>query len=437
MVLITNVRGSLGKSLMLMFERHKVSARLNGGNHEVDTFVYACKAMTDLVIVQPDRSIVSHLPFGPTDIPDIGTMSEAFPHLIFDNLTSLLSRLARHVLYQDMVYHLINKPKHHQCSPELMVIIPPHTGPISYLFPVPKEDSKRVITFGNQDGFIAFGWVENLRDLFRKHNNNSSQLRREARLRKEYLYRKAQEDRWRFIEEKKKRKLKPALESVSTHVDDEYKWAGVEDPKVMVTTSRDPSPRLKMFAKEVKLIFPGAQRMNRGNHKVDTLVHACKAKNVTDLVIVHETRGQPDGLIVSHWPSGPTAYFTLYNVVMRHDIPDIGTMPEAFPHLIFNNFTSRLGRRVSNILKYLFPVPKEDSKRVITFANQDDFIAFRHHVYKKTDHEDVELTEVGPRFHMKLYMIKLGTLENESTADVEWHHHDTCTAKKRKVLSVN
>lgn len=36
---------------------------------------------------------------------------------------------------------------------------------------------------------------------------------------------------------------------VSSHMDDEYKWAGVEDPKVMVTTSRDPSSRLKMFVK--------------------------------------------------------------------------------------------------------------------------------------------------------------------------------------------
>lgn len=36
---------------------------------------------------------------------------------------------------------------------------------------------------------------------------------------------------------------------VSSHMDDEYKWAGVEDPKVLVTTSRDPSSRLKMFAK--------------------------------------------------------------------------------------------------------------------------------------------------------------------------------------------
>ncbi|KAJ8372071.1 hypothetical protein AAFF_G00294850 [Aldrovandia affinis] len=295
-------------------------------------------------------------------------------------------------------------------------------------------------------------------------------LRREARLRREYLYRKAQEERLRTIEEKKQ-SLKSALDEnnvipttvrreavelqkllefddeggdgVSAHMDDEYKWAGVEDPKIMVTTSRDPSSRLKMFAKEVKLIFPGAQRMNRGNHEVNALVQACKANSVTDLVIIHETRGQPDALVVSHLPFGPTAYFTLYNVVMRHDIPDIGTMSEAFPHLIFHNFSSRLGRRVSSILKYLFPVPKDDSRRIITFANQEDYISFRHHTYQKTNHKNIELSEVGPRKWPQntedgLHMIKLGTLDAESTADVEWRHSSYMrTAKKRKFLSVD
>jgi U3 small nucleolar ribonucleoprotein protein IMP4 len=31
-------------------------------------------------------------------------------------------------------------------------------------------------------------------------------------------------------------------------------------------------------------------------------------------------RGQPDGLIISHLPYGPTAYFALLNVLTRHDI---------------------------------------------------------------------------------------------------------------------
>ncbi len=73
----------------------------------------------------------------------------------------------------------------------------------------------------------------------------------------------------------------------------------------------------------------------------------------------------------------PTASFSLSNVVMRHDVPNVGPMSEQYPHLIFSNLTSKLGQRTTHILKYLFPVPKEDSHRTITFVNQDDYISFR------------------------------------------------------------
>ena len=53
-------------------------------------------------------------------------------------------------------------------------------------------------------------------------------------------------------------------------------------------------------------------------------------------------------------------------------------MSEQYPHLIFEGFSSQLGSRVRDVLKYLFPVPKEDSKRVMTFSNDDDFISFRY-----------------------------------------------------------
>lgn len=83
---------------------------------------------------------------------------------------------------------------------------------------------------------------------------------------------------------------------------------------------------------------------HRSNMKVDYRQYrktALKVSNVFRSCIF------TDGLVVCHLPFGPTAYFTLYNVVMRHDVPDIGTMSEAYPHLIFHNFTSRLGKRVS------------------------------------------------------------------------------------------
>jgi len=88
-----------------------------------------------------------------------------------------------------------------------------------------------------------------------------------------------------------------------------------------------------------------------------------------------------------------------------------------------------------NILKYLFPVPKEDSHRILTFANQDDYISFRHHVYKRNEGE-IELTELGPRFEMKLYQIKLGTIDQLDACDTEWQYRPFMnTAKKRKFLT--
>jgi rRNA maturation protein Rpf1 len=86
-----------------------------------------------------------------------------------------------------------------------------------------------------------------------------------------------------------------------------------------------------------------------------------------------------DAMIVSHFPHGPTLYFTLHNVTLRHDIESYrsSTVSEQYPHLIFENFSSKLGERVMDCLKYLFPVPKEDSKRVMTFSNENDLISFR------------------------------------------------------------
>jgi len=294
-------------------------------------------------------------------------------------------------------------------------------------------------------------------------------------LRREYLYRKGIEERRKTIQDKKDR-LRRALEenkSIDTDLrknalslqkslrwedkapelaaslgdesggtgvssqDDEYRWAGVEDPKVVLTTSRDPSSRLKMFTKELRLLVPNCQRINRGGYEMGQLVSACRANGVTDLLIVQEHRGEPDGLTVCHLPYGPTAYFTISGTVMRHDIPGLGTAPQQYPHLVFHNFKTPLGGRVQNVLKYLFPVPKVESKRVVTFANHDDYITVRHHVYKKSESgKDVDLTELGPRFQLKMYEIKLGTIDNAAAADVEWAWRPYMnTARKQRYLS--
>ncbi|XWS56791.1 hypothetical protein CRYUN_Cryun09bG0116000 [Craigia yunnanensis] len=174
---------------------------------------------------------------------------------------------------------------------------------------------------------------------------------------------------------------------------------------------------------------------------ISEIIESCRAHEFTDVILVHEHRGIPDGLIISHLPFGPTAYFGLLNVASYKIIKDkkaMGTMPEAYPHLILDNFKTTLGERTENILKHLFPVPKPDTKRIMTFANRSDYISFRHHIYEKPGGpKSVELKEIGPRFELRLYQVKLGAMD-QSEAQIEWVIRPYMnTTKKRNFIGID
>ncbi|KAF2397921.1 U3 small nucleolar ribonucleoprotein-like protein IMP4 [Trichodelitschia bisporula] len=294
-------------------------------------------------------------------------------------------------------------------------------------------------------------------------------IRRQARERRDYIYRRALTLRDAEIAAKRS-KLKAALASGKPldpeiandkalradykfdearadrsaqdelQLDDEYAaLSGIRDPRILVSTSRDPSSRLSTFAKEVRLLLPTAIRLNRGNLVLPNLVSSAKAADLTDVILLHEHRGTPTALTISHLPHGPTASFSLHNVVLRADIPNSarGTVSEAYPHLIFEGFTTTLGKRIVQILKHIFPPRENGAKvgnRVVTFKNIEDSVEVRHHVFVQTGHQSVELAEVGPRMTMKLFEIRAGTLENKD-GDVEWHLNQyTRTSKKKDYL---
>lgn len=223
-------------------------------------------------------------------------------------------------------------------------------------------------------------------------------------------------------------------------MDDEYALtSGVIDPRPLVTTSRSPSARLGAFAKEVRLLLPTSIRLNRGTLVLPDLVSSATTAALTDMILLHEHRGTPTAMTVSHLPHGPTASFSLHNVVLRADIPNAarGTVSESYPHLVFEGFTTKLGARVVQILKHLFP-PREGGKvgnRVVSFVNKEDSIEVRHHVFVKTGYRDVELAEVGPRMTMRLFEIRGGSLEKGSSGDVEWALSQyTRTSRKKDYL---
>lgn len=58
----------------------------------------------------------------------------------------------------------------------------------------------------------------------------------------------------------------------------------------------------------------------------------------------------------------------------------------------------------------------------------------RSHVFVQTGYDQVELSEVGPRFSMRIFEIRAGTLDNKN-GDVEWHLSNfTRTGRKKDYL---
>jgi U3 small nucleolar ribonucleoprotein protein IMP4 len=242
-------------------------------------------------------------------------------------------------------------------------------------------------------------------------------LRKQVRQRKEYLH------------EKEKDSMKK---------DCEYNEDFYTDPQVLITTSRHPSSRLKMFHKEFSSLIPNSTTVNRGGYQLKEIQEFGIRKGFSDIVLIHENKGEPNGLVISHLPIGPTIYFGISNAILRHDITERkDNVSLAYPHLIFDNFNDNIGQRIKTILKNIFPIPKLDSKRIMSFMAKNDFISLRHHVYEKPDFKTVDLFEVGPRFELKPYMIKLGSI-TDNNATVEWSIKPYMnTSGKNKQIDLN
>eukprot|EP01057_Protomagalhaensia_wolfi_P002183 Protomagalhaensia_wolfi_Nauph_80__2182@NODE_2408_length_1100_cov_125_828464_g1884_i0_p1_GENE_NODE_2408_length_1100_cov_125_828464_g1884_i0NODE_2408_length_1100_cov_125_828464_g1884_i0_p1_ORF_typecomplete_len308_score45_52Brix/PF04427_18/5_1e03Brix/PF04427_18/2_1e29_NODE_2408_length_1100_cov_125_828464_g1884_i01151038 len=227
--------------------------------------------------------------------------------------------------------------------------------------------------------------------------------------------------------------------------DDEYRMAGSYEPRILITTSQEATQPCLRFAKELKLLLPGSERINRGGTPEKELVELCRSTEVTDLIEIggSDGEGRPTMLRVCHFPFGPTAQFTLGDVVLRSDLPEKPPhMSQANPNLIFDNFESKVGKRFEAVLKYLFPVPSKAASRVVTFANINDKIFVRHHTWETsstlrkfrqndpalenmTQEEKnklasrITINEAGPRFTLIPYRITRGTIEMKE-AETEW-----------------
>eukprot|EP00271_Cylindrocystis_brebissonii_P008463 TRINITY_DN22799_c0_g1_i1.p1 TRINITY_DN22799_c0_g1~~TRINITY_DN22799_c0_g1_i1.p1 ORF type:complete len:334 (+),score=58.43 TRINITY_DN22799_c0_g1_i1:254-1255(+) len=232
-------------------------------------------------------------------------------------------------------------------------------------------------------------------------------------------------------------------------------FRGEHSPKVLITTSHNPSKVLYRFISELLTIIPGSTFYERGSYHVKQIIKYATNREFTAVIVVHENQKRPNSLLLVALPGGPTAHFRLTNLVLSKSIKGHGRSTKHRPEIILNNFTTRLGHRVGRLLASLFPQdPQFRGRRVVTFHNQRDFLFFRHHRYifetrdagkkdkkvaKGAGGEEpkeviARLQECGPRFTLKLKSLQRGTFDSK-TGEYEWvHKADMDTSRRRFFL---
>nr|CAG4652000.1 EOG090X09U6 [Triops cancriformis] len=195
----------------------------------------------------------------------------------------------------------------------------------------------------------------------------------------------------------------------------------IYEPKILVTCSDNPHTRTIHFVRELCKMIPNSEPRWRQRSSVKKMIKGAKENGFTDIIVVNEDRRQPNGILVSHLPEGPTAYFKMSNVRLTKDLrKDRKDITCHRPEVILNNFSTRLGQTVARLLASLFHYdPEFKGRRAVTFHNQRDYIFFRHHRYEFKSEKKVSLRELGPRFTLRLQSIQRGTFDS-MTGEYDW-----------------
>jgi len=219
--------------------------------------------------------------------------------------------------------------------------------------------------------------------------------------------------------------------------DDEFAayYSNEKKPKLMISTRPKCSRKLYPFIGDLMQMIPNAFYYPRKHFSMEEMVKQAMDKGFTHLVILAEKQKACNGLLVTHLPTGPTAFFRLSSFQAGATIPGHGRPTSHIPELILNNFVTRLGRRTGRFLGSLFPhQPQFEGRQVVTFHNQRDFSFVRHHRYiyrKENDKTRARLQELGPRFTLKLNWLQEGVFDDKF-GEYEWLRRKTMDVEKLK-----
>jgi ribosome production factor 1 len=224
-------------------------------------------------------------------------------------------------------------------------------------------------------------------------------------------------------------------------------------PKILLTTRPRPSKELFFFIADLLQLVPQTFFYPRKTYGIKDIILYANNQGFTHVAILSEKSKVCNGLLLSHLPQGPTAFFKVSNVLPSHTLPNHGNATKHIPELNLQGFTTRLGHRIGRFLGSLFPHNQVQfqGRQIVTFHNQRDYIFVRHHRYifeddttttTTTNNKGAEtntstssnsketrtvktkkarLQELGPRFTLKLRWLQQGTFDTQF-GEYEWIH---------------
>lgn len=211
-------------------------------------------------------------------------------------------------------------------------------------------------------------------------------------------------------------------------------------PKILLTTRPRPSKELFFFIADLLQLVPQTFFYPRKTYGIKDIILYANNQGFTHVAILSEKSKVCNGLLLSHLPQGPTAFFKVSNVIPSHTLPNHGNATKHIPELNLQGFTTRLGHRIGRFLGSLFPHNQVQfqGRQIVTFHNQRDYIFVRHHRYifeddtttnnsnskettKTVKTKKARLQELGPRFTLKLRWLQQGTFDTQF-GEYEWIH---------------
>jgi len=227
--------------------------------------------------------------------------------------------------------------------------------------------------------------------------------------------------------------------------------------KVLIAVAGPPSRRTRMFCRQLASSIPNCEFKWRPGISLKFTSSKLTQLGYSAFITVTESREEPTSLLISQLPDGPTAKFRVSNVKlvgelrgMSRNVASRCAPPKRhraaaapLPVIVANNFSTRLGLRISNLLQSLFPEVKTEPDspveggRVLTFHNQRDYIFIRQHMFTVDESRSkrIRLKEVGPRFTLKLRSLQPTTFDCRH-GEFEWvlKRHEMETSRRKFFL---